>query len=547
LIVVNSNTRQFSIPGADLVFGVMADSGSEIKYFQCPRYVGNNIDLAGSFVRINYRNANGETDSYLVQDVTVDGDNVTFSWELAPKVTAYKGQVKFVLCVVGPDLKVKWHTTLGSGQIHEGLEPEQSHIEDETADVVAALITMVEAQTAKVEAEGATQVQNVRTAAQNAQSDAVAQIEAKGASTLATIPEDYTAVQNAVRGMANAIRGRASGEVIRVDDVSPMEHYPKIRVFGKNQFNVAAISVQSAPSSVSHPYVSEVGDNYFCITTREGYTNNGYCELKKTLRELCPGLEVGKKYRLSAETESSQSVFYLLGTREQWSFGWTKTITEEILDSVVVAYGFHYVNEGKVGTCRISNIQLEEGTAATTYTPYIDPTTVTVTRCGKNLLSLPYYEGQKVERDGITGTVNADGSVHLVGTATANFYFRFGQINLGSATISAGNNNGVYSLQNCTYDSANKFVYHQVFKGETVNKTVYPLVEAGTVKTDYETPYASETIAPAPDGTVSGLTAVSPTMTLLTDTPGVTIDCEYSRDTNKVIAEILEKITALGG
>jgi hypothetical protein len=36
-------------------------------------------------------------------------------------------------------------------------------------------------------------------------------------------------------------------------------------------------------------------------------------------------------------------------------------------------------------------------------------------------------------------------------------------------------------------------------------------------------------------------------MTLLTDTPGVTIDCEYSRDTNKVIAEILEKITALGG
>jgi hypothetical protein len=36
-------------------------------------------------------------------------------------------------------------------------------------------------------------------------------------------------------------------------------------------------------------------------------------------------------------------------------------------------------------------------------------------------------------------------------------------------------------------------------------------------------------------------------MTLMTDTAGANIECEYSRDTNKVIAEILEKITALGG
>ena len=36
-------------------------------------------------------------------------------------------------------------------------------------------------------------------------------------------------------------------------------------------------------------------------------------------------------------------------------------------------------------------------------------------------------------------------------------------------------------------------------------------------------------------------------MTLMTDTPGVTIKCEYSRDTNKVVNEILEMITALTG
>jgi hypothetical protein len=36
-------------------------------------------------------------------------------------------------------------------------------------------------------------------------------------------------------------------------------------------------------------------------------------------------------------------------------------------------------------------------------------------------------------------------------------------------------------------------------------------------------------------------------MTLMTDTPGVTIDCEYSRDTNKVIEDILKKLAALTG
>jgi hypothetical protein len=175
----------------------------------------------------------------------------------------------------------------------------------------------------------------------------------------------------------------------------------------------------------------------------------------------------------------------------------------------------------------------------------VDPTTVTIRRCGKNLLSLPYFDGQKVERDGITGTVNADGSVHLVGTATTNFYFRFNQITLGSTTILSGNSNGVYSLQNCVYDSANRFIYHQVFRGETVDKIVYPQVEAGTIKTDYEAPRTAETQIPSPDGTVSGLSAVAPTMTLMTDTPGVNIECEYSRDTNAVIAEIMDKLAAL--
>lgn len=270
MIVVNPNTRQFSIPGADLVFGVEADSGSEVKHFQCPSFVGNNLEVANTFIRINYRNANGETDSYLVDDVTVDGDNVHFSWLLAPKVTAYKGQVKFVMCLVGPDLKVKWHTAMGTGQVHEGLEPDQSHIEDETDDVVAALITMVEQQTAAVESEGSKQIRAVQDAALAAQTASVAEIEAKGVNTRNSIPADYTALSKAVdsltRDRAGAIVCEAEGAAVTLRDASNLP-IQGLRVFGRStQDGVPTPEAPVEIKSVESPILVAGGKNFFDVS-----------------------------------------------------------------------------------------------------------------------------------------------------------------------------------------------------------------------------------------------------------------------------------------
>ena len=233
MILINSNTRQFNVPGADLVFGVVADSDAERKYFQCPRYVGDNLDLASCFIRINYRNANGKTDFYLVDDMAIEGDNITFSWLLSPKVTEYKGQVKFVLCAVGPDLKLKWHTTQGTGQVMDGLEPDNSHVESKTSDVVAQLISMVEAQTSAVEKVGADQVASVKANAKTAQDSAVTAIEAAGAAVKASIPTDYTALSDAMRKTAPGIVCHAEGEVITLNDASN-QAFRGMRIFGKS-------------------------------------------------------------------------------------------------------------------------------------------------------------------------------------------------------------------------------------------------------------------------------------------------------------------------
>ena len=281
MIVVNSSTRQFNIPGADLVFGVESDSGSVIKEFQCPRYVGNNLDLTGCFIRMNYRNANGEIDSYLVKNVTVDGDNVVFGWELAPKVTMYKGNVSFVMCVVGPDTKVKWHTTLGRGQVLEGLEPDEALIEEGTVDVVAQLVAMVEAQTEAVENKGAEWVRNVQsegtdqiiavqTAARESREAAVAQIEAKGVNVRESIPDDYTALSEAVDGLvrsrAGAIVCEAAGSAITVNDASdlPMQG---MKIFGRStQDGTPTPDAPVEIVSVDKPVVTVAGKNLVDIS-----------------------------------------------------------------------------------------------------------------------------------------------------------------------------------------------------------------------------------------------------------------------------------------
>lgn len=265
MIVINPSTRQFNIPGSDLVFGVESDNGAERKYFQCPRYVGNNVDVASSFVRINYRNANGEVDAHMVEDLTIDGDNVLFSWGLHPKVTMYKGQISFVLCVTGPDLKVKWHTTIGKGQVLEGLEPENEHIVESTEDVIAQLITMVEAQTEAVEKTGAEQIVAVKTATATATAGAVAEIEAKRSNSLASIPGDYTALSNAVddiaRGKSPGIVCEAEGTVVAVSDASDMS-LQGMRLFGRSTQN--GVPTPDAPVeivSVENPVLRVCGKN----------------------------------------------------------------------------------------------------------------------------------------------------------------------------------------------------------------------------------------------------------------------------------------------
>lgn len=264
VLTIDPNTRKITVPESETIFGVEYDNAAERKYFQCPRFVGNDVDLFDCVVQVNYKNANDERDIYVVTDLAVVGDNVVFSWELSEKVVRYKGRVQFVVCA-SMGGKPHWHTTLAIGNVLEGMEPNVTGVEEHTTDVVAQLVKMVEAQTKAVQSEGITQVIAVQDAAEAATAAATAEIEAKKETVLAEIPDDYTAlsgtVNDLVRNTAGAIVCLASGESIVVDDASN-NYLQGLHVFGKStQDGTPTPEAPVEIKSVESPVVMVAGKN----------------------------------------------------------------------------------------------------------------------------------------------------------------------------------------------------------------------------------------------------------------------------------------------
>lgn len=142
---VDDDTRLVTVPDKYKKIGVESDEKAKRIWFRFPKLVGNNgVDLSAIGVRVNYRNANGDGDIYIVEDLTTDGDYVIFSWELTRKVTAYKGNVSFVVCAVKSatdgTIKNEWNTTLNKEcEVLEGLEVTEQ-ITQENPDIIEYIL-----------------------------------------------------------------------------------------------------------------------------------------------------------------------------------------------------------------------------------------------------------------------------------------------------------------------------------------------------------------------------------------------------------------------
>ena len=198
-----------------------------------------------------------------------------------------------------------------------------------------------------------------------------------------------------------------------------------------------------------------------------------------------------------------------------------------------------------------------------------------VKKQGKNVLPYPYYDTAK-EKNGLTFTDNGDGSITVNGTSTAFTYFYFthsaSSANIndlfedGKTYVIGGVSKGAYVLackdlatnaekyyyknQPFTVDKS-KYDYKRFYWQASANVAVenvilYPQIEIGTVVTEFEPYKAPTTYSVSEDGTVEGVTALHPTTTLVADTQGVVLECEYNRDINKAFAELQQALISMG-
>lgn len=119
--VIDPETRTITVPPEYQLLGVENDKRVERIYFQCPKIVGDNQDLSQDYILfINYVNANGDPDAYKINDMQVDGDNITFSWLLEENVTKYRGDIQFAFGAIKPGDeaedpdKNRWNTTINT-------------------------------------------------------------------------------------------------------------------------------------------------------------------------------------------------------------------------------------------------------------------------------------------------------------------------------------------------------------------------------------------------------------------------------------------------
>ena len=151
VLVINPDTRIINV-GSGLLLGVETDNDAERVKFQCPKIVGDNLDLSQYHIYIHYQNAKGEKGKYLCEDVEDADENITFSWLLSQKVTAFKGATKFLVCAKKTDAKtIVWNTTLASGNVLEGLDVDEDIIQ-QNDDVIEQILLKLE----QIESSGGT-------------------------------------------------------------------------------------------------------------------------------------------------------------------------------------------------------------------------------------------------------------------------------------------------------------------------------------------------------------------------------------------------------
>lgn len=341
---------------------------------------------------------------------------------------------------------------------------------------------------------------------------------------------------------AVTIKETASGEAIAITDVSPIEHEMGVKVSSKN---ILPYPYPNNPpmSATTNGITFTRNETDRSITISGIATGNAYY--------LLWNADLGTKNMVGSPSGGNNGV-YAFSPYMNYNAG-NKNVSV-------------YIPNGTDLTTPVTVYpQIEEGTTATAYAPYIeDISTVKVKKHGENLYNAaanwttaPYYsfcsignfpwrltlldKDTSVDMSGIHIGVGQYSASNLKVYSEA---FQKGTIKWATKDNIATHPDSVAGknlLCECLYIYPNT----QEALDKVLQRFDIMVTGANIIPTEYA-PYIEPIEYPvSADGTVEGVTSIYPATTLVTDTAGAVMDCTYNVDTKKYIDKKFAELQAL--
>lgn len=160
-VTVDPDTRKLIFPNENFFLGVSGDQDSRLIHFKFVDDITDAIKLSEQEIQINYLNANQEKGYDVALNKKVQDDYCYFDWKPSSKVFLYAGDVNFLVCArskneVSGFKKTDWNTVRSTHTVPEGIEPEDTHVDEQTDETITNLLLKInESVTASANSEKA--------------------------------------------------------------------------------------------------------------------------------------------------------------------------------------------------------------------------------------------------------------------------------------------------------------------------------------------------------------------------------------------------------
>lgn len=368
--IIDPDRREIYVDPDYQILGVESDENVERVWFQCPKIVGDSVDLSKYQLRVNYQNANRDKGQYIVTDITSEGDNIVFSWLLSRSVTAYVGQISFIICAVNvssSDIKNEWNTTLAQAQVLTGLEVEPQDLPTTGDDLIDQLKSLT--------AQTQTFANTAQAASESAQdnADKVQQQADRVEDILENVPDfnEYDTLAQLEKSFYEGRKYNGMTYAGKTSDKGVQLHSVKGKTVQQTTNGYQLFDASKLPTkSQGGATVTNNGDGSFTISGSGNLTESISSFIADVTSEILPLLKKGTifcnfykasyPYCVFKLMDSSSNTILQLNNYNETSA--SKEITEDILSKTVKAYlQFYGENGGIIRTGIIKPMLYQDG------------------------------------------------------------------------------------------------------------------------------------------------------------------------------------------